>query len=133
MHREITDEVELADVVEQREADISAVELQPSIDAAETVVADVREHATAGSSGRGGPRMTGREFPPAARPPTASTRAQCALAELEARHAEPPRRADEEAHIEQLARWHADGPTAPSRRRCPPAGSFPRSANQAHR
>ena len=54
VHREITDEVELADVVEQREADISAVELQPSIDAAETVVGDVREHATAGSSGREG-------------------------------------------------------------------------------
>ena len=107
-HRQITDEHELADVVEQRRADSAAVEPQPSADAAETAVADARELATAE------PKRAQRAEDDWTRVPTADEtadsiiRAQRALAELEARDAEDQRRTDEAARTEQLARWHVD-------------------------
>ena len=107
-HRPITDEHDLAEVVEVRAADQRAVEPEPSVDAAETAVADVREQAA------GEPQRAPRAEDDWTRVPTARetadsiARARRALAELEARHAEEQHRAAEEARTEQLTRWHAD-------------------------
>jgi hypothetical protein len=107
-HRQITDEYDLADVAQQRDADHRAVEPAPSADAAETAVADIREH------GMDEPERAPRADDDWTRVPTADetadsiTRAQRALAELEARHAEEQRRAAEEARSDQLSRWHAN-------------------------
>jgi len=108
VHRQITDEHDLADVAEQRRAAVAAVEPKPSADAAETAVADVRDVAAQERkrTPRGEDDWT--RVPPADETADSISRAQRALAELEARHAEERRRADEETRARQLSRWHAD-------------------------
>jgi len=107
-HRQITDEADLDDVVEQRATDIRAIDTEPPADVAEATVADIRDE-TAGE-----PKRATRSEDDWTRVPTAQetadsvTRAQRALAELEQRHASDQRRAAEEARTQQLGHWHAD-------------------------
>jgi hypothetical protein len=109
-HRQITDEVDLTEVIEQRATDISAIDTELSTDAAETNVVDIRDE-TADE-----PKRATRAEDDWTRVPTAQetadsvTRAQRALAELQQRHASNQRRVAEEAPTQQLGRWHADNP-----------------------
>ncbi len=105
-HREITGEHELADVADQRKAELRAIESEPHVDAAETNLPDIRDIADRE------PRRLAKAEDDWTRIPTAGetadnvTRAQRALAELEQRRHIEQRRADEEARSRQLADWH---------------------------
>ena len=107
-HRSITDEHDLTDLAEARNADERAAQPAAPADAAETNLADIREHAV------NQPRREPRAEDDWTRVPTADetadsiTRAQRALAELDARHADEQRREIEQARDRQLARWHTD-------------------------
>jgi len=96
-HRELTGEHELADVADQREAELRAIESEPHVDAAETNLPDIRDIADRE------PRRLAKAEDDWTRIPTAGetadnvTRAQRALAELEQRRHIEQRRADEEA------------------------------------
>jgi hypothetical protein len=82
------------------------VEPVPSVDAAETGVADIRDQASRE------PKRTPRTEHDWTRVPTPNetadsiTRARRALAELEARSVHDERRAKEDARVRQLAEWH---------------------------
>lgn len=107
-HRQITDEHDLTDIAATRAADQRAAEDEPSREAAETDVADIRDRAACE------PKRAPRADHDWTRVPTgvetadSVTRAQRALAELEARTATEQRRAGEEDRGRQIARWHAD-------------------------
>ena len=105
-HREITDEHDLADHVEERDEARRTVEPRQPADTAETNVTDVRDQAA------DDPKRTPRTEHDWTRVPTADetadtiTRAQRAIAELEARTAQDRRHADEQARSRQVADWH---------------------------
>jgi conjugative relaxase-like TrwC/TraI family protein len=102
-HRAITDEHELADVQAGQDADRRAIDNTAHPDAAETAVPDVRETAA-----RDPHRDNEQEVrvPTSAETADAVRRAQRALAELRVRERADRQRADEEARVEQLSRWH---------------------------
>jgi conjugative relaxase-like TrwC/TraI family protein len=105
VERVVADEVDLADVVEQRAEDLAAVEPEPHVDAAETAVEDVRVVAEAEP-----PVVEADQIRVPSADETAETiaRAQRALAEIQARQAADEQRAADEARAEELARWAAD-------------------------
>jgi len=106
-HREITDEHELTDVAQARDADQRAAHPAPSRDAAEAGLRDIREHAVAEPKREPRAEDDWTRVPSAHETADSITRAQRALAELDARDAHDQRRAAEEARAEQLNRWHA--------------------------
>jgi len=106
-HREITDEHELTDVAQARDADQRAAHPAPSRDAAEAGLHDIREHAVAEPKREPRAEDDWTRVPSAHETADSITRAQRALAELDARDAHDQRRAAEEARAEQLNRWHA--------------------------
>jgi conjugative relaxase-like TrwC/TraI family protein len=109
-HREITDERDLSNVVDQRDADQRAIEPEPPADTAETNVPDIRDKA---ARERPAPEEHDRTRVPSAHETADSVRrAQRALAELEQRGAQEQRRTDEQARTAQLVRWHADDKAA---------------------
>jgi conjugative relaxase-like TrwC/TraI family protein len=110
--REITDEHDLAEVIEQRDKDLRALEPEPPAHAAETDVVDVREQASRESKREPRAEDDWTRVPTADEAAGSITRAQRALAELEDRGAHDQRRADEEARGRQLARWHSDDQAA---------------------
>jgi hypothetical protein len=107
-HRQITDEADLAEIIEQRDADIHAVDTELAAEVPETNVADIRDE-TADE-----PQQAARTADDWARVPTAQetadsiSRAQRALAELEQRYGIDERRAAQEARTQQLGHWHAE-------------------------
>ncbi|MQA11729.1 MAG: AAA family ATPase, partial [Pseudonocardiaceae bacterium] len=109
-HREITAEHELADIDQQRTADLAAVDRdkpthEPQQEAvAETEVADVREVAADEPVGPDEDRV---RVPSADETAGTVQRAQRALVEITERTAADHAREAEEARAEQLARWHA--------------------------
>ena len=111
-HREITDEHDLADLAEAREADQRTAQPDPARDAAETDLADVRESAAAEPKREPRTEHDWTRVPTADEAADSITRAQRALAELEARTTKDQRRDAEEARQRQLARWHADDQAA---------------------
>jgi conjugative relaxase-like TrwC/TraI family protein len=114
-HRHITDEHDLTDHAEARRAAHTAAEPTPSVDAAETNVSDIRQQADHA------PKRTQQTDDDWTRVPTPAdtadtiTRAQRALAELEARIAEDQRRNAEDARQTTLTRWNTDDRTAERR------------------
>ncbi|PWV82443.1 conjugative relaxase domain-containing protein, TrwC/TraI family [Prauserella marina] len=104
-HREVTDEQDLAEVTEQRSADVAAIEQEPHPDAAETEVADLRDSAV---------NEEVPEHHDAVRVPTAEetadtvARAQRALLEIEQRQQLDQQHAAELAVSAELARRHAE-------------------------
>jgi conjugative relaxase-like TrwC/TraI family protein len=104
-HREVVDEAELADVAEERTADVAAVVQEPHPDAAETDVVDVREVAA------DEPVLAERdEVRVSTAEETADriTRAQRALREIEQRQVAEARHAQEEAQAAELNRRHVE-------------------------
>jgi conjugative relaxase-like TrwC/TraI family protein len=110
-HRQITDEHDLAHVVEQQDADLRAVQPEPHRAAAETNLPDIREEAARE------PKRADRGEDDWTRVPTADetadhlARAQRAIGEIQQRRREDRRRADEEAQSHQLASWHHEAST----------------------
>ena len=111
-HREITDEHDLTDLAEARDADQRAAEPAPSRDAAETDLADIREQTAAEPKREPRAEDDWTRVPSADETADSVTRAQRALAELDARDAHDQRREAEEARERQLNRWHADDQAA---------------------
>jgi conjugative relaxase-like TrwC/TraI family protein len=107
-HRRITDEHDLTDIAAARDADQRAAEEQPSRDAAETDAADIRDQAARETKREPRAEHDWTRVPTADETADAITRAQRALAELEARTAAEQRRDAEEHRARQIARWHAD-------------------------
>jgi hypothetical protein len=105
-HRKITDEHDLRDVAQEREAAHRVVEPEPSVDAAETNLADVRDQAAADRKREPRAPDNWTRVPTAEETSESITRAQRALAELEARRAQDERRAHDEARARQLTDWH---------------------------
>jgi hypothetical protein len=70
--REITDEHDLADVFEQRQANQRAVEREPAADTAETTCATSVRTPPPNPSALSSPRTTGPVYLPQTRPPTQS-------------------------------------------------------------
>jgi conjugative relaxase-like TrwC/TraI family protein len=99
-HRVVTDDAELAEVTQQRQADVTAVEpeVQPAV---ETGVADIREVAAADPVSDGGDEV---RVPTAEETADTIARAQRALAEVEQRQQLEQQYADEEAQATELAR-----------------------------
>jgi conjugative relaxase-like TrwC/TraI family protein len=114
-HRQITDEVELADVVERRDADARAVADDVPVDAAETNVVDIRDEAAAEATPRARTEDDWTRVPAAEEAADSVARAQRALAELQRRRMIEERRGAEEARGAQLGRWHADDRAAAER------------------
>lgn len=102
-HRPITDEHDLADTVDQREADVTAT--TQAAGAAETAVPDVRDRQLVPV-----PDERGR-VPDAADAAAAVRRAQAALREIERRRSYE-QGVEEEARSRQLARWAEDDSVA---------------------
>jgi conjugative relaxase-like TrwC/TraI family protein len=113
-HREITDEHDLTDLANARDADQRAAEPAPTRDAAETDLGDIRERAAAEAKREPRAEDDWTRVPTADETADSITRAQRALAELEARHACEQRREADEHRDWQLARWHADDQAARS-------------------
>jgi len=107
-HRQITDEYDLTDLAEARDTDQRAAEPVASDDAAETDVGDIREHAAREAKPERRDEQDWTCVPTADQAATAVSRAQRALAEVEARQAEERRREAEEDRERQTARWRAD-------------------------
>jgi hypothetical protein len=105
VHREVADEADLADVVEQRGADVAAVESQLHADAAETAVGDLREVAADEE-----PVQERDEVRVPSAEETAGTiaRAQRALREIEQRQVVEARHFDEEAQAVELSRRNVE-------------------------
>jgi hypothetical protein len=105
VHREVTDEADLADVVEQRDADVAVVEPEPHADAAETGVADLREVAADEE-----PALERDEVRVPSAEETADTiaRALRALREIEQRQVIEARHTDEEAQAVELSRRNVE-------------------------
>jgi conjugative relaxase-like TrwC/TraI family protein len=107
-HRQITDEADLAEVVDQRDADLRSVEPRPSADAAETNLADIREQAAAQPKRPARTEHDWTRVPSANETADSISRAQRALSELEQRRRIDERRSNEEARARQLTQWHRD-------------------------
>jgi conjugative relaxase-like TrwC/TraI family protein len=104
-HSEITDEHDLAEVAEQREADRRAADDSAHPDAAEIGDSDLREQTAREAQPE---REDEVRVPSAEETADAVRRAQRALAEIDRREAVERRRTAEERRVEQLARWHTD-------------------------
>jgi conjugative relaxase-like TrwC/TraI family protein len=107
-HRQITDDHDLTDVAAARDADQRAAEDEPSREAAETNVADIRDQTARETKRQPRAEHDWTHVPAADETADSITRAQRALAELEARTADEQRRAAEDDRGRQIARWHAD-------------------------
>jgi hypothetical protein len=107
-HRQVVDERDLAENVEQRDTDLAAVQAGPDAAAAETNVRDVREHVGRMPAKAAQAEVDWTRVPGPGETADTIARAQRALAELQARQAADQRRAAEEARAAQLAGWHAD-------------------------
>jgi hypothetical protein len=107
-HRQITDEHDLTDIADARETEQRAAETEPSHDAAETDAADIRDQAAHDTKPEPRAEHDWTRVPSAAETADSISRAQRALAELEARTAAEQRRDAEEDRGRQIARWHAD-------------------------
>ncbi|MEC3976245.1 MobF family relaxase [Amycolatopsis sp. H20-H5] len=105
VHREVTDEADLVEVVEQRDADVAQVEPEPHADAAETGVDDVRD--VAAQEPVQAQRDTVR-VPSADETADEIVQAQRALREIEQRRAAEASRAAEEAQVAELSRRHVE-------------------------
>jgi len=71
-HRQITDETDLAEIVEQRATDTRAVDTAPPAEVAETNVADIRDQATDEPASAARAEADWTRVPPRKKPPTAS-------------------------------------------------------------
>jgi conjugative relaxase-like TrwC/TraI family protein len=111
-HRDITDEHDLTDHAEARKADEHVAEPVPHVDAAETDLADIREQTATEPERQPRTEHDWTRVPTADQTADSITRAQRALAELEARHAHDQRREAVEDRDRQLSRWHADDQAA---------------------
>lgn len=111
-HREITDEHDLTDLAEARDADQRAAEPVPSRDAADTAFGDIREQTAAEAKREPRAEDDWTRVPTADETADSITRAQRALTELDARHAHDQRHEADEHRERQLARWHADDQAA---------------------
>ena len=111
-HREITDGHDLTDLAEARDADQRAAEPARARDAAETNVADIREQTAAEAKREPRTEDDWTRVPTADETADSITRAQRALAELEARRADEQRFTRDEDRERQLGRWHADDQAA---------------------
>jgi hypothetical protein len=105
VHRQVTDEADLADVVEQRDADVAVIEPQPHGDAAETGVADLREVAADEEPAEERDEV---RVPSAEETADTIARAQRALREIEQRQAVEARYATEEAQAVELSRRNVE-------------------------
>jgi hypothetical protein len=112
-HRDITEEHDLADVAEHDAADLSTLDDTPERGPlAETLLPDIRDLATT---------ETPRPIDDTVHVPTAAqtaddlTRARRALAETRQRQAAEARHQAEQAHSQQMARWHNDEAAAEQR------------------
>ena len=111
-HRTITDEHDLTDLAQAREADQRTAQPGSARDAAETDLPDVREIAAAEPKREPRTENDWTHVPTAGEAADSITRAQRALAELDARTAKDQRRDAEEARQRQLNWWHADDKAA---------------------
>ena len=107
-HREITDEHDLTDLAEARDTDHRAAEPRASADAADTDIIDIREHTEREAKPEPRTEHDWTRVPTADQTADSISRAQRALAELEARQAEERRHQAEEDRERQIARWRAD-------------------------
>jgi conjugative relaxase-like TrwC/TraI family protein len=114
-HREITDEHDLTDLAEARDADQRAAEPAASADAAETNRVDIREHATREAKREPRAEHDWTRVPTADQAADSISRAQRALAELEARRTDERRHEAEEDRERQISRWRADDHAAQAR------------------
>jgi conjugative relaxase-like TrwC/TraI family protein len=104
--RQITDERDLTQVVEQQDADLRAIQPKPHEDAAETNLADIRELAAREPKRADGVEDDWTRVPTSDETADHLARAQRAIGELRRRQREDQRRVDEEAQTRQLATWH---------------------------
>jgi conjugative relaxase-like TrwC/TraI family protein len=107
-HRQITDEHDLTDLAEARETDQRAAEPVASNAAADTALADIRDHTAAEPKRQVRVEHDWTRVPTAEQAADSVGRAQRALAELEARQAQERRHQAEEDREWQIARWRAD-------------------------
>ncbi|TNC20898.1 MobF family relaxase [Amycolatopsis alkalitolerans] len=114
VHRDITDEADLTDVAEQRNADLTTVDQQNALNAAseevvETEVADIRDTAAAEE-----PAVESEEVRVSSAEETANNliQAQRALLEIEARQAVEDQHAAEEAQAAEMYRRNTDAAAA---------------------
>jgi len=114
-HRQITDEHDLTDRAEARDADQRAAEPVVSADAADTNIIDIREHATREAKPQPRDDHDWTRVPTADQTADSISRAQRALAELEARQADERRHEAEDDRERQIARWHAGDHAAQAR------------------
>jgi hypothetical protein len=112
VHREITAEHDLTDVVEQRADDIDTVTTRAVGEASETDVTDVREAAAAETAMVDSDEV---RVPSAEEAAGIVEQAQRALLEIEARHAVEAQRAAEEAQAAELYRRHTVDATEAAR------------------
>jgi conjugative relaxase-like TrwC/TraI family protein len=107
LHRQISDEHDLADIAAQRDTDQQAVASDQAHPDTVEPAADIRD--TARPDHQQQRRREDEVRVPTAKE-TADTirRAQQALAEIDAREADDARRAREDARTQQLTRWHHD-------------------------
>ncbi len=105
-HRELTGDHDLADIAEQRETDLRALQPTPPADTAETNPPDIREvTATAEPQRPVQDQNDWTRVPTTDQTANSITRAQRALAELEQRRHIEQRHAAEEARARQLTHW----------------------------
>jgi hypothetical protein len=107
-HREITDDHDLTDLAAARDADQREADADASTDAAETNAADIRDQAARELKREPRAEHDWTRVPTADQTADTISRAQRALAELEARAIAEQRRDADEARGRQIARWHAD-------------------------
>jgi hypothetical protein len=105
-HRQITDEHDLAHVVEQQDADLRAIQPEPHRDAAETNLPDIREQAVREPKQADRDQEDWTRVPPADETAGNLARAQRAIGEIRERQRADQRRADEAAQSRQLATRH---------------------------
>jgi conjugative relaxase-like TrwC/TraI family protein len=107
-HRQITDDHDLTDLAEARDTDHRATEPVASAEAADTNIVDIRERAAREAKPEPHAEHDWTRVPTADQTADSISRAQRALAELEARHADERRHEAEEDRERQISRWRAD-------------------------
>jgi conjugative relaxase-like TrwC/TraI family protein len=100
--RPITDDHDLAEIVERRAADVDVVRAGPPLPASETALSDLRESPAQDMADEPG------RIPDAAESRAAVQRAQATLAEIEQRRVLDERQVAEEQRASQLNLWAAD-------------------------
>jgi conjugative relaxase-like TrwC/TraI family protein len=105
-HRQVTDEHDLAHVVEQQDADLRAVQPEPHKDAAETNLPDIRDQAAREPKQADRRQEDWTRVPPADETAGHLAPAQRAIGEIRERQRAEQRRADEEAQSRQRANQH---------------------------